>query len=641
MASTLYQFKADLQGLVDLEKRLKSAKAELDKLSKGTDAYKAKAAQVGTLGKQFQGLKNSMGQATVATNKMATAGSKLANTFKSAAVAIASAFAVRAIVGGVRGAIKAFADFESQMAAVQAISGATSKEFQALEESAKTLGASTVFTARQVAELQEEFARLGFTSQEIRRAQKATLDLAAATGESLSGAAQTAGTVLRAFNLEAEQTQRVTDTMAQSFTNSALNLEKFRESMKFVAPVARATGFTIEETSALLMKLADNGLSGSIAGNALKNIFLRLGDANSKLSKKLGGVTQGLPGLVAAMRELKEESFGATEATDLLDKRSAPAFLALIENIDGLEDSVAILQEAEGATARMAAIRLDTLQGDMTLLKSAMEGLGIALSEEFDIGIRNTIFNFTRFIQDISKSETALKTLRFAINALVSVLAGLAAKFTVMGVLAFARNIRVGVQAMRAMTIATTQATGATNALRAAFARTPWGFVAQGITTIAAAFFTMGEEASEAEMKQRRLTQALDDDLQSLFKHNTASKERAELVRQLANDFPELTRLLDLERMSNEQLIELQKEGAKLNLTNRDQEKKAAEAAIRELQEQMKPLTEIAQGYRDARREAEQYGEMGLQGWDAQYGGALRQAEANENVFRKQTTFQS
>ena len=171
--------------------------------------------------------------------------------------------------------------------------------------------------------------------------------------------------------------------MGASFTSSALNLERFTQSMKFVAPIARAAGFTFEETSAQLAILANNGLSGSLAGNALKNIFLRLGDSNSKLNKSLGRTVQGLPDMINALREMKDESFGLTEATELLDKRSAPAFLTLINNIEGLEEQLDILNNAEGAVSRMAAIRLDTLEGDFTLLKSASEGLGVAIGRGF------------------------------------------------------------------------------------------------------------------------------------------------------------------------------------------------------------------------------------------------------------------
>ena len=584
MASTLYQFKADLKGLVDLEKKLKQANIELSKLKKNTDAYAKKTAQIKTVGKQMGSLQKSMGGATKASNKMNRAGGKLVNTFKSAAVAIASAFAVRAIVGSVKGAIGAFMDFERQMSAVKAISGATNKEFKELEQSAKDLGNSTVFTATQVAELQEEFARLGFSAAEIKKVQKATLDLAAATGESLANSAQTAGSVLRAYNLEAEQTQRVTDTMAVAFTNSALNLEKFKESMKFVAPVARATGFTLEETSSLLMELSNNGLSGSLAGNALKNVFLRLGDANSKLSKKLGGTVQGLPDLIEAMKKLKDEGFGATEAVDLLDKRSAPAFLSLIKNIDGLQDSVDILHQAEGATAAMAAIRLDNLAGDMTLLKSATEGLGIALTEEFDIGLRNSLYTFTRWIQEISNSESALRKIRNAVNLLSAVLAGLAARFITMGMISFVKGLIMGGKALRTMVIATRAATTATQGLKVMMASTPWGFIAQAVTTVAAAFFMMGEEASEAEMKTKRMQDALEADLVSVLKHNIATEERAALVRQLANDFPELLDMLDIEMATTDQLRKLKEEVGNLDLTDRSEEKAAHRERIDELQ---------------------------------------------------------
>ena len=224
---------------------------------------------------------------------------------------------------------------------------------------------------------------LGPRTEEIVAAQQATLNLAAATGEDLSKAAAIAGSTIRAFGFDADMTTRVTNVMGAAFTNSALNLERFTQSMKFVAPVAKTAGFTLEETSSMLMILADAGLHGSIAGNALKNVFLKLGDSNSKLNKKLGKTVHGLPQLIKEMKKMKDETFGLTEATDLLDKRSAPAFLVLLRNIDELEMRRQLLVKAEGDITSMAAIRLDTLSGDFMLLKSATEGLGLAIVETF------------------------------------------------------------------------------------------------------------------------------------------------------------------------------------------------------------------------------------------------------------------
>ena len=114
-------------------------------------------------------------------------------------------------------------------------------------------------------QLQTEFAKLGFSTKEILASTKATLDLAASLDVGLGEAASIAGSTLRAFGLEAEETQRVVDVMSSSTSKSALDYESLRESLKLVAPTSRAMNVSIEETTALLATLADNGLKGSIA----------------------------------------------------------------------------------------------------------------------------------------------------------------------------------------------------------------------------------------------------------------------------------------------------------------------------------------------------------------------------------------
>ena len=173
------------------------------------------------------------------------------------------------------------AGFEKTMSNVAAISGATGQELKALEDNAKELGSTTVFTASQVAGLQTEFAKLGFSSKEITGVTKDTLALASATGSELSVAAAVAGQTLRAFGLDVSETSTVTDTMALSFSRSALDMDKFTNSMTYVAPIAKQVGFSVEETTAILGTLANAGIDGSMAGTSLRKIFLELGNENS------------------------------------------------------------------------------------------------------------------------------------------------------------------------------------------------------------------------------------------------------------------------------------------------------------------------------------------------------------------------
>lgn len=555
---TLYTFKANLQDLIKLQVEIDKATAKLRTLKRTDKEYQAQQAKVKNLGASFNKQAKAMAGATTQANKMNTAGGKLINTFKSAAVAIGAAFAVRAIVGSVKSIISTFSEFEAQMAAVRAISGATDSEFKQLSETALKLGASTSFSAVQVGKLQEEFARLGFTVDEIDAATKSTLDLAAATGESLSKSAQIAGSTVRAFGLDAESTKKVVDVMAASFTNSALNLDRFTESMKFVAPVARAVGFTLEETTAILGNLANNGIAGSIAGNGLKNIFLKLGDANSKLAKKLGGTVQGMPQLVDALKDLSAEGFSATEAVELLDKRSAPAFLALINNIQGLEDSVEILNNAEGSVTRMAAIRLDTLQGDMTILKSATEGLNIALGEQFDTGMRNVIFTITKFIQGITESDTALSAIRTVVQLVGVAIVALTSRFAAMGLVAVYKNLLLFGRGLKLLTIQLSRATSAQAALNIVTKANPFILVATLVGTLAGAYFLLGEEASDAERKQRRLNAAFKESVSSIVGLDERTKERSELIREFKDEIGGVLSLIDIEIATNEQLIEIQ-----------------------------------------------------------------------------------
>lgn len=567
-SETFYTFKANLTDLTTLNLKLKEATANLARLKAGTAAFNAQSKSIGVMSGQMNTATASSKKLVGGMRTMNATGNKMIGIFKSASIAIVSAFAFRAIIGSLRGVIKTFSDFESQMAAVKAISGATGKEFDKLRESALELGRTTVFTATQVAKLQEEYARLGFTSEEILAAQSGTLALAAGTGEALAKAAESAGSTLRVFGLDARDTTRVADIMGASFTNSALNLERFTQSMKFVGPIARAAGFTLEEVSAQLMVLADNGLHGSIAGNGLKNILLRLGDANSKLNKHLGRTVQGLPQMIQALREMKDESFGLTEATELLDKRSAPAFIALINNIDGLEGSLDTLNNAEGVIAKMAAIRLNNLEGDFLLLKSATEGLGVAVGEVFNIGLRNAINSLTVWVQGITASDSAMNNLRVGFNMAAMAIKLLLIRFAALKLMSFSlaggfKGLLVGLRMMvvgfRTFGFTVKGATMALRGFRMALASTGVGLLIVAIGVLAELFMSLNDEMGENEMMTQRLTTAIREDINAINDLIAGTSERSNALRKLKQDHMDVLKNMDVEIMKAEDLIRLNK----------------------------------------------------------------------------------
>ena len=335
-----------------------------------------------------------------------------------AVVAIGKTFAHAARVG------KAF---EQSMANLKAISNASAIQMAKLEKTARNLGATTKFTATEVGGLQTEFAKLGFTVKEIQGATKATLDLAAAVGADLKTAASVAGETVRAFGLLAEDTHEVTDVMALSFSSSALDMDKFTNSMSYVAPVAKMAGFSIKGTTAILGTLANAGISGSMAGTALRRVFLELSNENSKLSERLGGSVSSIDELIPALENLRQEGISTAEMKDLVGQRAISAFSILMDGTETLSDLADEFENAGGAAERMAGIQLDTLEGKLTILNSAWEGFGVALYDHFEEPIARAVVGLTNFLNswtevlelplsDVMKKEQA------EINALTGAL---------------------------------------------------------------------------------------------------------------------------------------------------------------------------------------------------------------------------
>ena len=312
------------------------------------------------------------------------------------------------------GVVRVGKTFEKNMSNVAAISGATGQELKDLEENAKQLGSTTVFTASQVAELQVEFAKLGFSGKQITNVTKDTLALASATGSELSTAAAVAGQTLRAFGLDVTQMSRVTDTMAKSFSASALDMDKFTNSMTYVAPVAKSVGFSVEGTTALLGGLANAGISGSMAGTALRTVFLKLADSNSGLSKALGGSVKTADQLLPALKKLKDGGIDLTAMLELVDKRAISAFDVLLNNTQTVADLKTELDNAAGAAQDMANIQLANFEGKVTLLNSAMEGLGITLFSFVSEPLTDLVTGTTDFINALDEEKIKAYTTAFA-----------------------------------------------------------------------------------------------------------------------------------------------------------------------------------------------------------------------------------
>jgi TP901 family phage tail tape measure protein len=326
---------------------------------------------------------------------------------KMAGGVLAAVTAFKQLSSVVSSVIKSWKNFEFQMAKVKAITGANETQFNMLTKSAQKLGRTTFFTAKQVAELQTNYGKLGFTTGEILKAQEATLALATATDTDLARAAIVAGAAVRGFGLDASETGRVTDVMAVSFTSSAMDIEKWQTSMTKVAPIAAAAGISVEATAAVMSKLTDTGIEASIAGTSLRNIFLKMQDSSSDLAQHLGFTVNSSEDLERALLQLNKQGLSNEEIMGLVDIRQVAAFNTMIRGAENIAELTEKFNSANGALREMVDIIEDNLEGDMKKLTSAVDGLQQEFGEKLSPTLRGGVQDLTDLTNAVTDNANA------------------------------------------------------------------------------------------------------------------------------------------------------------------------------------------------------------------------------------------
>ena len=305
----------------------------------------------------------------------------------------------QAVVGGIvkmftqlREGVGSIVEFEFANSKLAAILGTTADNIKELTTDARQLGATTKYTAAQATELQIELAKLGFTRREILDSTGAILRFAQATGAELSDAAALSGAALRMFNASTKETERYVSAMAVATSKSALSFSYLATALPIVGPVAKAFNFQIEDTLALLGKLADAGFDASMSATATRNILLNLADGNGKLAKALGEPVKTLPELVVGLKKLKEQGVDLNTTLELTDKRSVAAFNAFLTASDKIVPLRDQITGVDKELADMADTMSNNVKGSIAGLSSAWEAFMLSFYDSK--GIMKDVLDF-------------------------------------------------------------------------------------------------------------------------------------------------------------------------------------------------------------------------------------------------------
>lgn len=338
------------------------------------------------------------------------------------------------IVGIGVAAVGVTAKFDSAMSKVSAVSGATGKDLERLRDKAKEMGAKTKFSATESAEAFNYMAMAGWKTGDMLNGIEGIMNLAAASGEDLATTSDIVTDALTAFGLKAKDSGHFADVLAANASNANTNVAMLGESFKYVAPVAGAMGYSVEDVNLALGLMANSGIKASQAGTTLRSALTRLAKPTGEVQRGMEkyGISltdaQGnmLP-LRDVMDQLREKFSGlskteqAQAATTLFGKNAMSGMLAIINSSEKDWNKLAnAIDNADGTAEKMAETMMDNLGGQLTLLKSALEGLAIRIGEVLMPTIRKIVQWAQNFVDKLNKMDDGTLRMIIKIAALVA-----------------------------------------------------------------------------------------------------------------------------------------------------------------------------------------------------------------------------
>ncbi len=398
-----------------LENQLLSKQQQIDKTSASLEKQTGKldamgaaledaGVDTGNLASESDRLATEIEEVKTEEEAVAESASEMGTRGTEAVDALASALAAAGIVKLLKEIGDAYvtcitnaADFEETMSTVEALSGASAGEMSALSEEAKRLGATTKFTATEAAEAMTYMGMAGWGASDMLAGMDGVLSLAAASGEDLARTSDIVTDNLTAFGLSASDTARFSDVLAAAATNSNTNVSIMGETFKQSASIAGALGYSVEDVAVAVGLMANSGVKGSIAGTALKNTFNGLLEGATLTSEAFGeyefsalnadGTMKSFSSTIDELRyyfDQMTEAERVNNAMAIAGNRSYNGLLAILNATD--EDYASLtasINNCSGAAKNMAQIKMDNMNGQLTLLKSAWDAVTISIGEQF------------------------------------------------------------------------------------------------------------------------------------------------------------------------------------------------------------------------------------------------------------------
>lgn len=479
-------------------------------------------------------------------------------------------------------------NFESAMSQVGAVSGANAEEMEKLTAKAEEMGAKTKFSATESAEAFNYMAMAGWKTEDMLGGIEGIMNLAAASGSDLATASDIVTDALTAMGYEAKDSGRLADVMAAASANANTNVEMMGKTFQYAAPIVGALGYSMEDTAVAIGLMANAGIKADKAGTALRSIFTRLSAPPKEAAEAMDALGISLTDSEGKMKdmhvvidELRDRFANLSET----EQTSYAKHLAGAEAMSGLlaivnaapadyEKLTKAVQESAGAAENMANIMNDNVGGQLTLLKSKIEGIMIKLFNRASGSMKKGIDTFSQALDKVNwdkvgdgigkLAEKAADFFLYVVNNSDKVVSTLKTIGTVIGTIFISNKIATFASAFGSLVTAVTSAKTVTGGLSTAVKLLGVNMNALPIMMVIGALALLNAELKAQEQRFKDNAQAaygLSDEEQKLIdktNENAQALENANAARKDAGESidVEYDHIRDLKDQYNELIDE-------------------------------------------------------------------------------------
>ncbi|MED4933991.1 phage tail tape measure protein [Heyndrickxia coagulans] len=402
-----------------IRKNADSLKENADHARSASREHSSLASSAKRSGDSFREQKRDIDNSSQSLKHFSSAANKVKDTLATIGIGYAS---VKMFELG-KAAIQTGMEFDKQMSAVQAVSGATANQFKELRKQAIDLGASTTKSASEVAEGQLELAKSGFTVKQVMAAMPGVISASTASGENMARTAEVMTAALNSFGLKASEATHVADVLAKAANDSAADINDLGYTFKYAAAPAHMLGISMEELSAATEIMSNAGIKGETAGTSLRAALLRLADppkAAGNMLDRLGVSITDAHGKMLPFSNIIGQLHDKTKNMANAEKTMALSAIFGTEAVSGMMDVVeagptklnkltASLKDSDGASKRAADAMSDNLAGAVEQLKGAVESASISVSDTLKPAVKAGVHVVTDLVEGFNDLSPSAK----------------------------------------------------------------------------------------------------------------------------------------------------------------------------------------------------------------------------------------